>query len=192
MIFGNLSYQPQFYDLHTDEAIQAYAAFARTAVKRYAGRVDHWQIWNEPNLGFLKGDVDAYAKCLSAAGKAIHETNPKAKVLALNMAFCDVLWASNVMQRVPNDAFDIVCFHPYRNPNAPEDQFDWWVKDQYVKRFHPDLTTNYSLVNQSFLEQTDELIAAMKQFGRSLCGSRRCVSTRTSIRMACRSCARPI
>jgi hypothetical protein len=164
-IFGNLSYQPQFYDLRTDEAVQAYAAFARAAVKRYAGKVDYWQIWNEPNLGFLKGDVEAYAKFLAAAGKAVHEANPKAKVLALNMAFCDVLWASNAMQRVPNDAFDIVCFHPYRNPNAPEDKFDWWVTDQYVKRFHPDLTTNYPLAHQSFLEQTDELIAVMKKFG---------------------------
>ncbi len=165
MIFGNLSYQPQFYDLRTDKAAQAYATFARTAAKRYAGMVDHWQIWNEPNLGFLKGDVEAYAKFLTAAGQAIHEANPKAKVLALNMAFCDVLWASNVMQRVPNEAFDIVCFHPYRNPNAPEDNFDWWVRDQYIKRFNPQLTTNYLLAHESFLAQTDELISAMKKFG---------------------------
>jgi hypothetical protein len=83
----------------------------------------------------------------------------------MNLAFCDVLWASNVMQRVPYDAFDIVCFHPYRNPNAPEDAFDWWVTDQYVKRFNPQLTTNYALAHESFLAQTDELIAAMKHFG---------------------------
>ena len=164
-IFGNLTYNPQFYDLRTEEAVQAYAAFARAAAKRYTGKVDYWQIWNEPNLGFLKGDVEAYAKFLRAAGKAIHEANPKAKVLALNMAFCDSWWASNVMQRVPNDAFDIVCFHPYRNPNAPEDKFDWWVMDQYVKRFHPTFTTNYPLAHQSFLEQADELIAVMKKFG---------------------------
>jgi len=164
LIFGNLTYNPEFYDMKTAEGVDAYAAFARVAVKRYAGKVDYWQIWNEPNLGYLGGDVDHYAKLLSAAGKTIHETNPNAKVLAMNMAFCDVLWASNVMQRVPYDAFDIVCFHPYRNPNAPEDKFDWWVLDQYVKRFHPNLTTNYPLIHMSFLEQTDELIKAMKEF----------------------------
>lgn len=165
LIFGNLTYNPQFYDMKTAEGVEAYAAFARAAVKRYAGQVDYWQIWNEPNLGYLGGDIEHYAKLLAAGGKAIHETNPNAKVLAMNMAFCDVLWASNVLQRVPYDAFDVVCFHPYRNPNSPEDKFDWWVLDQYIKRFHPNLTTNYPLVRMSFLEQTGELIEAMKRFG---------------------------
>jgi hypothetical protein len=165
LIFGNFTYNPPFYDMKLGESVAAYAAFARAAVKRYAGKVDHWQIWNEPNLGYLGGDVDQYAKLLAAAGQAIHEANPKAKVLAMNMAFCDVLWASNVMQRVPYQAFDIVCFHPYRNPNAPEDKFDWWVLDQYVRRFHPNLTTNYPLIRMSFLEQTEELIKVMKFFG---------------------------
>jgi hypothetical protein len=165
LIFGNLTYNPPFYDMRSNEGVQAYATFACAAVKRYAGQVEYWQIWNEPNLGFLKGEVDAYAKLLSAAGHAIHDANPKAKVLAMNMAFCDVLWASNVMRRVPYDAFDIVCFHPYRNPNSPEDKFDWWVTDQYIKRFHPDLTTKYPLAHESFLAQTDELISAMKKFG---------------------------
>src|ERR1041384_5022209 len=67
-ILGNLTYQPAFYDLRSHEAVEAYAAFARAAATRYAGKVDHWQIWNEPNLGFLKGDVETYAKFLSAAG----------------------------------------------------------------------------------------------------------------------------
>jgi hypothetical protein len=165
LLFGNLTYNPQFYDMKTAQAVDAYAAFARAAVKRYSGKVDHWQIWNEPNLGYLGGDVEHYSKLLAVAGKAIHETNPNAKVLAMNMAFCDVLWASNVMRRVPNDAFDIVCFHPYRNPNSPEDNFDWWVLDQYVKRFNPHLTTNYPLVRMSFLQQTDELIKTMAFLG---------------------------
>lgn len=165
LIFGNLTYNPPFYDMKTAEGVDAYAAFARAAVKRYIGKVDHWQIWNEPNLGYLGGDVEQYARLLAAAGQAIHEASPKARVLAMNMAFCDVLWAGDVMRRVPYNAFDIVCFHPYRNPDAPEEKFDWWVLDQYVKRFHPNLTTNYPLVRMTFLEQTDELIKTMKPFG---------------------------
>jgi hypothetical protein len=166
LLFGNLTYAPDFYDMRSDDGIAAYAAFARAAVRRFAGKVDYWQLWNEPNLGLLGGDADVYAKLVAAAGPAIHEVNPNAKVLAMNMAFCDVLWAEKVMQRVPYDAFDIVCFHPYRNPNAPEDKFDWWVLDQYVKRFHKDdLDPAYPLVHMSFLEQTDELIKAMRKFG---------------------------
>src|SRR5580765_1909702 len=163
LLFGNLIYGPDFYDTGLAEGIEAYAAFARSAAKRYAGRIDHWQIWNEPNLGLHKGDPEIYARLLSAAGRAIHEANPKARVLGLNMAFCDVLWTEQVLKRVPYDCFDIICFHPYRNPNAPEDKFDWWVQDQYVKRFHHELTPAYPLAHASFLDQTDALIDVMKK-----------------------------
>ena len=165
LLFGNLTGAPDFYDTQTGEAVEAYAAFARAAAKRYAGKVDHWQIWNEPNLGLHKGNPEVYARLLTMAGKAIHEANPKAKVLGLNMAFCDVLWGEAILTRVPYDCFDIICFHPYRNPNAPEDKFDWWLQDQYVKRFHRELTSDYPLVHASFLDQTDELIKTMAKFG---------------------------
>ncbi len=166
LLFGDLAYGPDFYDTRTDESVEAYGRFAAEAAKRYAGKVDYWQIWNEPNLGFHGGDPEAYARLLAAAGKAIHAANPKAKVLGLNMAFCDVLWTEQILKRVPYDCFDIICFHPYRNPNAPEDRFDWWVLDQYVKRFHKELTPDYPMVHQSFLEQTDELINTMEKFGK--------------------------
>ena len=165
LLFGNLTGAPDFYDTQTGEAAEAYAAFARAAAKRYAGKVDHWQIWNEPNLGLHKGNPDVYARLLTMAGKAIHEANPKAKVLGLNMAFCDVLWTEAILTRVPYDCFDIICFHPYRNPNAPEDKFDWWVQDQYVKRFRQELACDYPLIHASFLDQTDELIKIMTNFG---------------------------
>jgi hypothetical protein len=167
ILFGNLTYNPDFYDMRTPDGVEAYCAFARAAVKRYAGKVDCWQIWNEPNLGYLGGDPEHYAKLLAASGKAIHETNPNARVLGMNMAFCDALWTEKILQRVPFDCFDIICFHPYRNPNAPEDKFDWWVLDQYVKRFHKtDLTPDFPLVRMSFLEQTDELLKVMAKFGK--------------------------
>jgi hypothetical protein len=165
LIFGNLTSNPDFHDMRTPEGVEACCAFARAAVKRYAGRVDTWQIWNEPNLGYLGGKPEEYARLLAACGQAIHETNPKARVLGLNMAFCDVLWAEHILKLVPYDCFDIACFHPYRNPNAPEDKFDWWVLDQYVKRFHKELTPDYPMVRQSFLDQTEELINVMKRFG---------------------------
>jgi hypothetical protein len=165
LLFGNLCHYPKFYDMRTEPGVAAYAAFARAAASRYAGRVDDWQIWNEPNLGYLGGDAGHYARLLAAAGQAIHQANPKARVLGLNMAFADALWAEKVMKLVPNDSFDIACFHPYRNPNAPEDAFDWWTLDQYVKVFHKELTTNYAMVRMSFLDQAAELKKVLERFG---------------------------
>jgi hypothetical protein len=165
LLFGNLTYGPSFYDLNSVEGAEAYAAFSRAATARYIDKIDHWQIWNEPNLGLHGGDPRVYARMLRLAGQAIHQANPKAKVLGLNMAFCDVPWTEKVLNLVPYNCFDIICFHPYRNPNAPEDSFDWWVLDQYVKRFHPDLTPDYPLVRASFLQQTETLVQTMKKFG---------------------------
>lgn len=168
LIFGDLTGAPPFHDPRTPEGIEAYCAFARAAVRRYAGKIDLWQIWNEPNGGLWKDSPEKYGRLLAAAGKAIHEANPKAKVLALNMAFCDTLWAEKVFKAAPWDAFDIVCFHPYRAMCAPEEPFDWWVLDQYVKADYwhkKDLTPDFPMVRMTFEQQTDELIRLMKAFG---------------------------
>lgn len=166
MIFGNLTYAPAFHDPRTPAGVEAYCAFARTAAQRYAGKVDDWQIWNEPNGGYWRGSADEYARLLAAAGKAIHQANPKARVLGLNSAFCDVRFAEAVLKQVPNDCFDVACFHPYRPPNAPEDKFDWWMLDQYVKSWNKkSLTTDYPLIRMTLLEQAEELSRTIRQFG---------------------------
>jgi hypothetical protein len=166
LLAGDLAYAPTFHDPRGPEGIAAYAAFAAEGAKRYRGKVDHWQIWNEPNGGFWKGSAEQYAAMLAAAGKAIHAANPQARVLGLNMAFCDVLWAEKVMKAAPYDSFDVACFHPYRPPSAPEERFDWWELDQYVKSWHrKDLAPSYPLVRMTFPEQTEELVKAMKRHG---------------------------
>lgn len=166
LIFGDLVHPPRFHDPRTAEGIEAYCALAHAAAQRYQGKIDYWQIWNEPNGGYWNGTPEQYARLLAAVGKAIHEANPRAKVLGLNMAFCDVLWAGKILDLVPYDCFDIACFHPYRPPNAPEDHFDWWELDQYVKSWHRhDLNASYPLVHMSFLEQTGELVKVMEKHG---------------------------
>ena len=167
LLFGNLAYAPSFHDPRTPEGVEAYCNFAREAVKHFAGKIKFWQIWNEPNGGFWKGTPEQYARLLAAAGRTIHQTDPEAKVLGLNMAFCDVLWAEKILNLVPYDCFDIICFHPYRVPSSPEEPFDWWELDQYVKSWHRnDLDPNYPLVRMDFLQQTDELIKVMSKFGK--------------------------
>lgn len=166
LLFGNFAYAPAFHDPRTENGAEAYARFAAEGAKRYAGKVDDWQIWNEPNGGFWKGSPEEYARLLARSGEAIHQANPKARVLGLNMAFCDVLWAEKILNQVPYESFDVACFHPYRPPNAPEDQFDWWELDQYVKSWHKhDLKTDYPLVRMSYLQQAGELRKLMSGFG---------------------------
>jgi hypothetical protein len=166
LLFGNLAYEPEFHDPCTPEGVAAYSAFARAAAARYAGQVDYWQIWNEPNGGFWKGSADQYARLLASAGQAIHEANPRAKVLGLNSAFCDVRFAEAVLKQIPPECFDIACFHPYRPPSAPEDGFDWWMLDQYVKSWNKDrLTADYPLVHMTYLQQAEALQQVIRKYG---------------------------
>ena len=55
LLFGNLAYAPKFHDPRTPQGAEAYAAFARAAVERYRGKIDHWQIWNEPASTYPSG-----------------------------------------------------------------------------------------------------------------------------------------
>ena len=166
LLFGDLVYAPSFHDPRTPAGVEAYCVLARTAATRYAGRIDYWQIWNEPNGGYWKGTADQYARLLAASGQAIHNANPRAKVLGLNSAFCDVRFAEAVLKQVPNTCFDIACFHPYRPPNAPEDPFDWWMLDQYVKSWNKTrLTPDYPLVHMTYLEEANELDKVLRKFG---------------------------
>ncbi|MGQ9635269.1 MAG: hypothetical protein ACUVXB_13620 [Bryobacteraceae bacterium] len=169
-LFGNLAYNPKFHDPRTLEGVAAYCRFAREVVEKFRGRVNHWQLWNEPNGGFWDGTPEEYARMAAAAGRVIHEANPEAKVLALNMAFCDILWARTVLKLIPYDSFDIVCYHPYRIPSPPEEQFDWWTLDRYQKvalsPWHKGrVPEDYAPIRQSFLEQTRDLIQLLESYG---------------------------
>jgi polysaccharide biosynthesis protein PslG len=68
----------------------AFTEFAGEVAKRYAGRIDGYQIWNEPNLarewGNKRPDPAAYARMLKAAYAAIKANDPNAIVVSAGMA----------------------------------------------------------------------------------------------------------
>ncbi|MGQ9635268.1 MAG: hypothetical protein ACUVXB_13615 [Bryobacteraceae bacterium] len=166
-LVGNLTGLNQWHDPRTPEGVEAYCRMARALVTRFRAKIQHWQIWNEPNGGsFWPGTTSEYARLLASAGKTIHQTDPSAKVLGLNMAFCDVRWAERVLKQVPFDSFDILCFHPYRPPSTPEERYDWWIIDQYVGNWHrQELSENYPLAYLAFVQQTQELARVVERFG---------------------------
>jgi hypothetical protein len=62
-----------------------FGAFARAAATAFAGRVDRWSIWNEPNwhrlLGPAKSAPGIYRGLFRAGQRAIVESDPAAQVL---------------------------------------------------------------------------------------------------------------
>jgi hypothetical protein len=112
------------YDWHTPPADPAtFADFLTRIVTHYRGRIQYWEIWNEPNLSHFWTNPDpvAYTRLLRAAYPAIKAADPAATVLAgalapvdpgddgyPTLAFVDAMYAAGA-----KGSFDALSFHPY-------------------------------------------------------------------------------
>jgi polysaccharide biosynthesis protein PslG len=100
-----------------------FATFLTRVVSRYRGRIQYWEIWNEPNLPhfWTHPDPVAYTRLLQAAYPAIKAADPLATVLAgalapvdpgedgyPTLAFVDAMYAAGA-----KGSFDALSFHPY-------------------------------------------------------------------------------
>jgi hypothetical protein len=161
MVLSNLAYEPDWVreEINSPQAVEAYVRFVREAVSRYKKKVKHWQIWNEPNFGghFWRGTPEQYANFLKAAGKAIHETDPDATVAGFNTAFVDLKWTEKILSLIPYDCFDVLCFHPYRPPNSPEEKEDLWFRDHYSR--------TDAMAGYDYPQQVERLWELMSRFG---------------------------
>ncbi len=77
---------PRGLDLPVDDPNNLWAVFVRRVVGRYAGRVDHWIIWNEPDIApgtygvEWCGTIEQYYQLLKVAYIAAHQANPNVTI----------------------------------------------------------------------------------------------------------------
>lgn len=104
-----------------------FGTFAGQAAAHFAGRINAWEIWNEPNLeSFFAPEVDAafYTAMVQASYTAIHAAVPDATVVAGSLspntddaapaAFLQRMYAEGV-----KGFLDAVSTHPYSYPALP-------------------------------------------------------------------------
>lgn len=101
----------------------AYAPFVTDVVQHFAGRVTHYELWNEPNLDvFFEGSVDDYlSRVLVPGADAVHAACAECRVVGPSLAtigddygvFFDAVLAAAA------DRIDIVSGHAYAG--FPED-----------------------------------------------------------------------
>lgn len=115
-----------------------FATFMGTMAKRYYGKVDAYQIWNEPNLANESGapiQVRKYVEILEKGSAAVRANDPFAIVVSAalsptgvndpNAAIDDVeymkqLLAFNNGEVIKNNYFDVVGAHTGSNLNPPD------------------------------------------------------------------------
>lgn len=106
---------------------QDYANFLRTLAAHYRGKVDAYEIWNEPDLDRFWGtgpSATAYTALLKPAYAAVKQGDPEAKVVFGGLSW-DYTREGNFLQRAygygARGHFDVLAIHPY-----PEGDLTAW------------------------------------------------------------------
>lgn len=138
-VLGLIAYTPAWargeatIDKHPPTDPASFAAFAATVAARYAGRVQAWEIWNEPNSARFWApvpDAVAYAELLEAATAAIRAVAPAGTTIVTG-GLAPAVDARDRSEVAPDTflrevlahttAFDAVGSHPYSFPALPSD-----------------------------------------------------------------------
>lgn len=102
--------------------LPAWTRFVGTVVRRYADRVKHWEVWNEPNIEFWKPKPDPaqYAALLKATHAAIKGVDPGLQVVYGGTAGIPLDFIRKTLELGAGAGFDIMAIHPYSYPDTPE------------------------------------------------------------------------
>ncbi len=120
--------------------LQDYADFVAAVVRRYAGRVHYYQIWNEPNIypewGSAAIDPEAYVALLKAGAEAARAADPNVKIImgalasTINLqpadpppgnSLNDLLFLQRMYDAGAAPYFDIVAMQGYGLYSGPTD-----------------------------------------------------------------------
>jgi hypothetical protein len=115
--------------------IQDYVNFASAVAERYRGRIQHYQIWNEPNIfpewGNQPVDPEAYTEMLCRTYNALKAIDPNIVVISAALSPTVALLPENLsefifLQRMYDagaaDCFDILSAQAYGFFSGPTDR----------------------------------------------------------------------
>lgn len=122
-----VDYSNKLYESHmsvrTAEGREAFAAFAETAAKRYAGNGILWEIWNEPNLKQFwtpQPSVEDYCALVETTVPRIRKADPSGIILAPTTSGIPFDWLEECFKKGLLEWIDALSVHPYRS-HPPED-----------------------------------------------------------------------
>jgi beta-xylosidase len=107
---------------HTEEGRQAFAKYCVELMNRYGQICQHWEVWNEPNIGFWqpKPNPKDYTNLLKTVYETVKKVDPKATVVGVCTAGTDFRFIEEVLKRDGGKFMDAISVHPYRYPRSPE------------------------------------------------------------------------
>jgi hypothetical protein len=107
------------------ENIPLFLNFVEKTVDHFRGRVDAWEIWNEPNFMFWKGSDKEFFELAKLTALKIRETDLQANILGgafwrVPKGFIRAMFKAGALENV-----DGLAFHPYAlNPRGAVKLYD--------------------------------------------------------------------
>jgi hypothetical protein len=141
---------PQGLYLPTDDPNNRWATFVRTIVARYAGRIDHWIVWNEPDIPDSQymswgGSIEDFCQLLRVAYTVAKQTNPNTVVhMAAVTHWWNEHWFGKFIETLvadPNAAannyyFDAASLHIYFQPEIVYDLTVHYYREMHNRNIY--------------------------------------------------------
>ncbi|ULQ58930.1 hypothetical protein K7I13_10390 [Brucepastera parasyntrophica] len=116
------------------EKIPYFLRYVEEVVLRYKGRIDAYEIWNEPNWTFWRGPNKDFYELSRAAAEKIREIDPEAYIIAASVSRVPKGFIKGMFKAGAMDQADAISFHPYAvSPKASVRLFD--KLEKIVKEF---------------------------------------------------------
>ncbi len=110
-IAGMFAYWTKWTKPYTEEGFADYLRTLSLLVNRYRGKVDRWEIWNEPDIPFWKGPKEDYYKLLARAWATVKAANPDAEVWGFSTSGISRGFIEKGL--AAKARFDRISVHPY-------------------------------------------------------------------------------
>ena len=119
---GNYFFSPTRFG---EKGIRGWINYCKAMAEHFSNRVFHWEVWNEPNGGFMRlpnmGTVikaeepEVYTELVAITAKAIKEVQPQAKIIGGSISGCAICneYISKLFRSGIAEHIDIFSYHPY-------------------------------------------------------------------------------
>ena len=111
-VFGAVGCPP----IHTEEEIRGWESYVKAVATRYAGKVNYFEIWNEPDwTGFWKHGVNPteFGEFTNTTAKYIREVRPDAKIIGGVLSGRNLHFLTAALEAGLADNIDFLSFHEY-------------------------------------------------------------------------------
>ncbi|MGO8790495.1 MAG: hypothetical protein ACLQVL_24350 [Terriglobia bacterium] len=127
----DLSLYSIFWPPKTPEQIAAFVRYTKWMVNHFRGRIHYYALWNEQDGSYWNPDSNAeeYGRLLGAFVKAVHETDPSAKLVYGGQASLSTDFARAALDACQcASSLDVFAYHTYPggySQNAPPESMDY-------------------------------------------------------------------